>query len=43
MDSSLVKFVILSIRDLVEPTIGDDRVWIAVDSKGWPATIDQLD
>ena len=43
MDSVLVKFVILSIRNLVEPTIGDDRVWIAVDSKGCPATIEQLD
>ena len=42
MDSALVKFVILSIRNLVEP-IGDDQVWITADSKGCPATIEQLD
>ena len=43
MDSALVKFVILSIRNLVEPTISDDQVWGTADSKGCPATIDQLD
>ena len=43
MDSTLVKFVILNIRNLVEPTISDDQVWGTADSKGCPATIDQLD
>ena len=43
MDSALVKFVILSIRNLVEPNIIDDQVWVIADSKGCPATIDQLD
>ena len=43
MDSALVKFVILNIRNLVEPTISDDQVWGTADSKGCPATIDQLD
>ena len=43
MDSALVKFVILSIRNLVEPNISDDQVWVIADSKGCPATIDQLD
>ena len=43
MDSTLVKFVILNIRNLVEPTISDDQVWGTADSKGSPATIDQLD
>ena len=43
MDSALVKFVILSIRNLLELTINDDQVWVTADSKGCPATIDQLD
>ena len=43
MDSTLVKFVILNIRNLVEPTISDDQVLGTADSKGCPATIDQLD
>ncbi len=43
MDSTLVKFVILNIRNLVEPTISDDQVWGTADSKGCPATIEQLD
>ena len=43
MDSTLVKFVILNIRNLVEPTISDDQVWGTADSKGSPATLDQLD
>ena len=43
MDSTLVKFVILNIRNLVEPTISDDQVWGTADSKGCTATIDQLD
>ncbi len=43
MESTLVKFVILNIRNLVEPTISDDQVWGTADSKGSPATIDQLD
>ena len=43
MDSTLVKFVILNIRNLVEPTISDDQVCGTADSKGSPATIDQLD
>ena len=43
MDSALVKFVILSISNLVEPTISDDQVWGTADSKGYPATIDQFD
>ena len=43
MDSVLVKFVILSIRNLADPNIGDDQFWITVDSKGYPATIEQLD
>ena len=43
MDSVLVKFVILSIRNRVEPNISDDQVCVTADSKGCPATIDQLD
>ena len=43
MDSTLVKFVILNIRNLVEPTISDDQVWGTADSKGCTATIEQLD
>ena len=43
MDSVLVKFVILNISNLFEPTISDDQVWGTADSKGCPATIDQLD
>ena len=43
MDSALVKFVILSIRNLTDPNISDDQVWGTADSKGSPATIDQLD
>ena len=43
MDSALVKFVILSIRNLADPNISDNQVWIASDSKGCPATIEQLD
>ena len=43
MDSALVKFVILSIRNLADPNISDDQVWVTADSKGCPATIDQLD
>ena len=43
MDSTLVKFVILNIRNLVEPTISDDQVWGTADSKVCTATIDQLD
>ena len=43
MDFTLVKFVILNIRNQVEPTISDDQVWGTADSKGSPATIDQLD
>ncbi len=43
MDSTFVKFVILNIRNLFEPTISDDQVWGTADSKGCPATIDQLD
>ena len=43
MDSALVKFVILSISNLVEPNIRDDQVWGIADSKGYPATIDQFD
>ena len=43
MDSALVKFVILSISNLVEPTISDDQVWGTADSKGYHAIIDQFD
>ena len=43
MDFTLVKFVILNIRNHVKPTISDDQVWGTADSKGSPATIDQLD
>ena len=43
MDSTLVKFVILKIRNLVEPTISDDQVWGTADSKDYPATINQFD
>ena len=43
MDSALVKFVILSIRNLADPNISDDQVWVTADSKGCPATIEQLD
>ena len=43
MDSALVKFVILSIRNLADPNISDDQVWVTADSKGCPATIDQID
>ena len=43
MDSALLKFVILSIRNLVEPNISDDQVWVITDSKSCPATIDQID
>ena len=43
MDFTLVKFVILNIRNHVEPTISDDQVLGTADSKGCPATIDQLD
>jgi len=34
--------VIPSIRNLLEPTINDDQVWVTADSEGCPATIDQL-
>ena len=43
MDSALVKFVILSIRNLADPNISDDQVCVTADSKGCPATIEQLD
>ena len=43
MDSALVKFVILSIRNLADPNISDDQVWVTADSKSCPATIEQLD
>ena len=34
--------MIPSIRNLLEPTINDDQVWVTADSEGCPATIDQL-
>ena len=43
MDFTLVKFVIIYIRNHDEPTISDDQVWGTADSKGCTATIDQLD
>ena len=43
MDSALVKFVILSIRNLADSNISDDQVWITANSKGCPATIELLD
>ena len=43
MDYALVKFVILSIRNLADPNISEDQVWITADSKGYPTTIEQLD
>ena len=43
MDHTLVKFTNLSSRNLADPNISDDQVWITADSKGCPATIEQID